>query len=266
VTPASGAGPDAWARDVEIAREIQRGFLPAALPAPPGWEVAAAFEPAREVSGDFYDAFPMADELRLGVVVGDVCGKGVGAALFMALFRSLIRAAATRVVRSGHTLVGDADSPLFGGLRLANDYIADVHGGANMFATVFAASIDVLGGAVRWVNAGHDPAPVLVGPDGLRLRLEPTGPALGLEVGARWSVGVARLRPGEALVAATDGVTEARDPAGTFFGAERLDVLCTRPAGGARAIAEGVAGAVRAFAGDAPPADDVTVLVVRRAG
>jgi hypothetical protein len=97
----------------------------------------------------------------------------------MALFRTLIRAAATRVVRSGHTVVGDDDSRLFGGLRLANDYIADVHGESNMFATVFAASIDVFGGGVRWVNAGHDPAPVIVGAGGVRLRLEPTGPALG---------------------------------------------------------------------------------------
>ncbi len=254
----------AWARELEIARSIQRGFLPTALPAPPGWELAAAFEPAQVVAGDFYDAFPMVDGIRLGVVVGDVCGKGVGSALFMALFRSLIRAAATRLVHSGHTVSNDLDSPLFGGLRLANDYIAEVHGGAHMFATLFAASIDLVSGGVRWVNAGHDPAPLVVGPGGVRLRLEPTGPALGLTAGARFDVGAARVRVGEALVAATDGVTEARDAAGGFYGAERFEALCAEPAAGAGARASRVAGAVRAFAAGTPPADDVTVLVVHR--
>ena len=241
-----GAAGDArWTRELEIAREIQLGFLPGVLPAPPGWEVAAAFEPARLVSGDFYDAFPMADGMRLGVVVGDVCGKGVGAALFMALFRTLIRAAATRVVRSGHTVVGDDDSRLFGGLRLANDYIADVHGESNMFATVFAASIDVFGG-------------------GVRLRLEPTGPALGLMAGAQHTVGSARLQAGEALLAATDGVTEARGPAGAFFGGERLDAIAASTAGGAAAMARRVTAAVHAWAAGAEPADDVTVLALSR--
>lgn len=263
-TGPGAAGDARWTRELEIAREIQIGFLPGVLPAPPGWEVAAAFEPARLVSGDFYDAFPMADGMRLGVVVGDVCGKGVGAALFMALFRTLIRAAATRVVRSGHTVVGDDDSRLFGGLRLANDYIADVHGESNMFATVFAASIDVFGGGVRWVNAGHDPAPVIVGAGGVRLRLEPTGPALGLMAGAQHTVGSARLQAGEALLAATDGVTEARGPAGAFFGGERLDAIAASPAGGAAAMARRVTDAVHAWGAGAEPADDVTVLALSR--
>jgi hypothetical protein len=198
-----------------------------------GWDLAAAFEPARQVSGDFYDAFLMADGLRIGVVVGDVCGKGVGASLFMALFRSLIRAVATRVVRSGHTLAGDPDSQLFAGLTLANDYIAEVHGSANMFATVFAAAVNPMTGAVRWVNAGHDPALVVGADGGVRARLAPTGPALGITAGVTVAVGQLRLAPGETLVIATDGVGEARDRDGAFFGDERLEALCAAPAAGA---------------------------------
>jgi serine phosphatase RsbU (regulator of sigma subunit) len=216
-----------WARELEVARRIQRGFLPDELPAPPGWRLAAEFEPARQVSGDFYDAFETNDGLRLALVVGDVSGKGVGAALFMALFRSFIRAVATRAMRSGQTMIGDPDSPLFAGLGLANDYIATAHAASGVFATAFAGSVDVFSGAVRYVNAGHDPAPVIVASDGsVRARLDPTGPALGMEAGARLAVGTARLHPGETLLIATDGVTEARDPAGEFFGPERLDAQC----------------------------------------
>jgi serine phosphatase RsbU (regulator of sigma subunit) len=253
------------ARELEIGREIQAGFLPAALPQPEGWEVAAAFEPARQVSGDFYDAFEMADGMRLGVVVGDVCGKGVGASLFMALFRSLIRAVATRVVRSGHTLAGDPDSQLFAGLTLANDYIAEVHGSANMFATVFAAAVNPMTGAVRWVNAGHDPALVVGADGGVRARLAPTGPALGITAGVTVAVGQLRLAPGETLVIATDGVGEARDRDGAFFGDERLEALCDAPAAGAAALTARVTAALREFGAGAEPADDVTLVAVHRA-
>jgi serine phosphatase RsbU (regulator of sigma subunit) len=252
-------------RELQIGREIQAGFLPAELPRSPGWEVAAAFEPARQVSGDFYDAFEMADGMRIGLVVGDVCGKGVGASLFMALFRSLIRAVATRKVRSGHTLVGDPDSQLFGGLTLANDYIADVHGAANMFATVFAAAVDPLTGRVRWVNAGHEPGLVLAAGGGVRERLAPSGPALGLFPGATHTAGSVTLAPGETLLVTTDGVSEARDRAGAFFGDARLEALCAAPAGGAAALAARVTDAVHAFAAGAEPADDVTLVAVHRA-
>jgi serine phosphatase RsbU (regulator of sigma subunit) len=217
------------------------------------------------VSGDFYDAFETNDGLRLALVVGDVSGKGVGAALFMALFRSFIRAVATRAMRSGQTMIGDPDSPLFAGLGLANDYIATAHAASGVFATAFAGSVDVFSGAVRYVNAGHDPAPVIVASDGsVRARLDPTGPALGMEAGARLAVGTARLHPGETLLIATDGVTEARDPAGEFFGPERLDAQCAGEPVEAGPLAARIAAAVRVFAGGAEPADDVTLLAVTR--
>jgi serine phosphatase RsbU (regulator of sigma subunit) len=252
------------ARELAIGREIQAGFLPASLPQVAGWDLAAAFEPARQVSGDFYDAFLMADGLRIGVVVGDVCGKGVGASMFMALFRSLIRAVATRVVRSGRTLVDDPDSQLFGGLSLANDYIAEVHGAANMFATVFAAAVNPLSGGVRWVNAGHDPAFIVAAGGGVRARLAPGGPALGLFPGVTLTTGSAKLAPGETLVIATDGVSEARNRDGEFFGDERFDRLCAEPVGGAAELTGRVTAALRDFGVGADPADDVTIVAVHR--
>jgi CheY-like chemotaxis protein len=164
-------------RELDVGREIQRGFLPAELPRWPGWELAASFEAARQVSGDFYDAFFLAEGALIGVVVGDVCGKGVGASLFMALFRSLIRAVATQVVRTGRTAVlGGDDDRLFTALHIANDYIAEEHGAANMFATAFAGVLNPRSGVVRWVNAGHDPALVVAPGGGVVARLAPTGP------------------------------------------------------------------------------------------
>ncbi len=141
-------------RELEIGREIQQSFLPDELPQPAGWEIAATFQPARQVAGDFYDAFPLAGGSRIGLVVADVCDKGVGAALFMALFRSLLRAFAERAF--------DGDAASANGPRLlstvvaTNDYIARTHGRSNMFATAFVAVLDPGNGSVAWVNAGHE--------------------------------------------------------------------------------------------------------------
>src|SRR5690606_13045707 len=117
-------------REIDIARDIQAGFLPAAMPGADGWALAARFQPARQVGGDFYDAFALPDG-RLLLVVADVCDKGVGAALFMALFRSLLRALAERMLHAAE----DVDAELAALLSATNDYIARTHDSANMFAT-----------------------------------------------------------------------------------------------------------------------------------
>jgi serine phosphatase RsbU (regulator of sigma subunit) len=257
-------GERRWARqlerELEIGREIQAGFLPDTLPTPPGWELAAVFEAARQVSGDFYDAFALPGG-QVALVVGDVCGKGVGAALFMALFRTLIRASATAEPAGD----GDGAARVCGALRAANDYIAHTHGAANMFATVFAAALDPATGVLDYVNAGHE-APFVVAADGgVRAELAPTGPAVGMFPDAPFALASARLAPGEAFLVHTDGAGEARDPAGGFFGDARLRALCDAPAGGAADLAARVRDAVHAFAAGAEPADDLTLLAVRRA-
>src|SRR5207302_7545985 len=131
-------------RELAIGHEIQLGFLPETIPEPAGWELRAYFRPARQVAGDFYDVFPLPGG-RIAIVLADVCGKGVGAALFMALFRSLFRALAEPQFA--------AASATSEGLRATvqgtNDYIARTHGRANMFATVFFAVLDPASGAVE---------------------------------------------------------------------------------------------------------------------
>ena len=159
-------------RELDIGRRIQSGFLPESIPQPAGWQIAAAFEPARQVAGDFYDVFPLPGGC-IAVVVADVCDKGVGAALYMALFRSLLRSSALASPPGE-----ESAATLLRSLNLTNDYIAETHGSANMFATIFAAAIDPASGAMAYINAGHEP-PMLIA-EGTIERLRPTGPAAGM--------------------------------------------------------------------------------------
>jgi serine phosphatase RsbU (regulator of sigma subunit) len=252
-------------RELEIGRQIQGNFFPEALPAAPGWELAAAFASARQVAGDFYDAFVLADGRHVALVVGDVCDKGVGAALFMALFRTLVRAAAGEA--GADPLGADpADGPaarVLRAVRVTNDYIARVHGSANMFATLFVAALDPATGALTYVNAGHDPPLVLDGA-GVRARLAPTGPAAGLLPDVPFTVATASLAPGESLLVYTDGVTEARRGDDTLFGEDALErAALSAPAGAAPLLAH-VRAALAAHVDGAEASDDVTMLAVYR--
>jgi len=249
-------------RDLEIGREIQTSFLPEALPRPAGWEIAARFQPARQVAGDFYDAFALAGGERVGLVVADVCDKGVGAALFMALFRSLLRAFSERTFASGD---GNDSSRLLSTVASTNDYIARTHGSANMFATAFVAALEPAGGSLSWVNAGHE-APVVFGTAGIRDRLPPTGPALGMMPDMKFEARESVLDPGETLFAFTDGVTEAKDGAGRFYSEERLLALLEEGAMSAPALLDRIEAAVSAHASGAERSDDITMLAVRRTG
>ena len=250
-------------RELEIGRDIQRGFLPASLPTPDGWEVAAVFRPARQVAGDFYDVFALPGG-ALMLVVADVCDKGVGAALFMALFRSLFRAVAT--ADDGAPDAADrldaGEARLRHALTVTNDYIARTHGDANMFATLFAAALDPATGRVAWANGGHEP-PAILGPGGVRARLAPTGPAVGMLPELPFGVERTQLAPGETLVAFTDGVTECRDAAGGFLDPAAADALLA-PTESAAALLARMSDCVTSHAGGGELWDDVTALAVRR--
>ncbi len=246
-------------RELEIGRNIQASFLPRALPQPVGWEVAARLRPARQVGGDFYDAFELPGG-SLALVLVDVCDKGVGAALFMAVFRSLIRVTAERVAAAG----APAAAVLRDTIVPINEFVTRTHGDANMFATAFAAVLDPETGALAWLNAGHEP-PVLRRADGRLSRLLPTGPAVGLLPGLTFEVREERLARGDLLFVYSDGVTEARDAGGAFFGEERLIRHVSGAAATGAELLESVDASVRAFAGDADPSDDVSMLAVRRA-
>ena len=251
-------------RDLEIGREIQKSFLPEELPRVPGWEIAARFRPARQVAGDFYDAFALPAGGRIGLVVADVCDKGVGAALFMALFRTLLRATATGDSDPPGSAAGDADpaAELLRAVRLTNDYIARTHGRSNMFATLFFAVLEPATGSLLYVNGGHE-APVVFGPGGVKARLAPTGPAVGMLPDMAFSVGSARLEPGDGLLAFTDGVTDARGASG-LYGEERLLALLRETAAPASALLDAIESAVLAHAAGREQADDITLLAVRR--
>jgi len=245
-------------RDLEIGRQIQKDFLPEALPRPPGWEIAAAFHPARQVAGDFYDAFALEDG-RVALVVGDVCDKGVGAALFMALFRSLLRS---------HAELHGAGTPAAPAARsivaLTNDYIARTHGRSNMFATIFFGILDPATGTLAWVNGGHEP-PALRRRDGRIERLAPTGPAVGALPGMEFSARIAELAPGDLLLAFTDGASEARSPTGAFYGEDSVIGLLAAAPADADALLARVVAAVRAHEAGVEPGDDLTLLAVGRA-
>jgi sigma-B regulation protein RsbU (phosphoserine phosphatase) len=266
-------------RDMEIAREIQVGFLPVELPQPAGWQLTASFQPARKVSGDFYDAFTVANGRRVAFVVADVCDKGVGAALFMALIRSLLRhtaefsglqsLAAEQIIASTQAsgkpvvpLVGV--TPMMNAIRSTNAYLTRNHAAQAYFATLFFGVLDPVTGRVAYVNCGHNP-PMLLRSDGLsQSTLEHTGPAVGVVPDCVFALGHTRLAPGDTLLVYTDGVTEARSPSGEFFGEERLLRAACLPGVSGQTISDNVERGLYAHTGDAAQFDDITMMTIHR--
>ncbi len=266
---------DAWRRyeqELEMGREIQAGFFPTAIPQPEGWELAAYFQSAREVAGDFYDVFELPGE-RLGIFVADVCDKGVVAALYMALVRSLLRAfamqhyylterqpqlAPSRAVAAAQDMAAMLDT-----VRLTNRYIGLHHRDAHMFVTLFFGVLEVGSGRLLYVNAGHNP-PVVFDATGVLHRLAPTGPAIGLMLDARYGLKEVALRPGDTLLAFTDGVIETRDTEWSQFGEQRLLALLrdagTRPA----TLLERIRTALEQHNAGTELPDDVTLVALQR--
>ena len=237
--------------ELDIAADIQRSILPRTFPAFPDrkdFDLYATMIPAREVGGDFYDFF-LVDPDHLGLIVADVSGKGIPAALFMAMSRTLLKATALEglpprecLERVNHRLCLDNDS--------------------EMFVTVFYALLDTRSGDLAYANAGHNPPYLVRG--GAVEALERTGDmVLGAFDTATYRAKHTRLAPGDRLVLYTDGVTEAMDPADALFGEERLYAYL-RAADGVRPepLIGGIVEAVQRFAGDQPQSDDLTVLAV----
>lgn len=258
-------------RDMEIGRQIQAGFLPSELPSARGWDVAAHFRPAREVSGDFYDAFALPGGL-MALVITDVCDKGVGAALYMTLLRSLLRAFAERAFgptdadpssRSANRPIPPSRHIAVSAVEQTNNYVAQTHGQACMFATLFFGVLDPATGRLTYINAGHD-APALLGAGAIKARLNPTGPVVGITPNIAYEIGEILMEPGDTLFTYTDGVTEARDAAGRFFTEQRLLARLQDPADSATALVDNVIAALNQHIAGAEPHDDVTMLVVRR--
>jgi adenylate cyclase len=244
------------AADLEAARRIQRGILPEAAGAFPDerrFSLHAWIEPARMVGGDLYDFF-LLDRDRLFFLIGDVSGKGLPASLFMALSKSLLRSAAQR----GRVDLGTL-------WREANTEISRNNAEA-LFVSVVGGVLDVATGSVSYCNAGHEPPYVLHAAEPSPRRLKDQGgPPLCVLEDFPYAAASTRLGPGETLCLVTDGIPEARRDDGELYGRARLEDLLARL--GPTATADGVGEAIRRdverFVGNAEPADDMAILVVR---
>jgi len=240
-------------QELALAGRMQVSLLPAAAPEVPGWQLAAALRPARETSGDFYDFIPLPGE-RLGLVVADVTDKGMGAALYMALSRTLIRTyAADHPDRPDLTL------------RSVNDRIlADT--GANLFVTVFYAILDPAAATLIYCNAGHHPPYLFNRKDGGTFRALPgRGMALGILEHTDWGHTRIDLAPGSLLLLYSDGVLDAQNPEKEHFGTgQMLEVAQAQLGGSAQEVRDGLLSHLQQFMGEEPQFDDITLMTVVR--
>ena len=275
-----------YERDLSIAREIQSGFLPDELPQRCGWEFAARFRPAREVAGDFYDAFELVNGRRLGFVVADVCDKGVGAALFMALIRSLLRHTAEHTgalellddepafgpeprALAGATsppVLSVGASPLLHAVTGTNRYLVRNHQSQAYFATMFFGVLDPATGPADL----HQRRPQPAGADPVRRRR--AGPAAPDRARRSASprdsgfvLGYTHLAPGDVLFVYTDGVVEARDLDGQEYSLDRLQQVVADPAESADGVLDSVDASLHRHVSGADQFDDITMFVLRRA-
>jgi len=250
---------DVAERDLEIGSEIQRGFFPQFMPSIPGWEISTYFKAARQVSGDFYDVFPIGKTKYFGIVVADVCDKGVGAALFMVLLRSLIRFYSEQYQKE--VLVEEMLENMAVSL---NNYIVNNHGQSNMFATLVLSILDPESGKLYYVNGGHD-SPVLVDATGqVKDLLNPTGPAFGFSTELPYEFGVIDFMPGDLLLSYTDGFTEARDMAGDFYTEERFLLEAGQVWPSAYSVVKHFEVDVFSHMGGQVQLDDLTLVALRR--
>jgi serine phosphatase RsbU (regulator of sigma subunit) len=238
-------------RELQLAHEIQETFLPEHLPDLPGWELAVTWRAARQVAGDFYDVFELPGR-RLGLVIADVADKGMPAALFMALTRTLMRAASA-----------EERSPADALERVNNLLVPDARHG--MFVTGLYAILSLETGELVYANAGHHP-PLVLRSDARGLeQLERGEIALGVLEDVQFREHVHTLAAEDAMILYTDGVVEALSPDGMFYGEERLwSAIRAHRAASAHEILNVVVDSVAAFVGDNPPSDDLTLMVVRR--
>lgn len=237
------------AEQLDMARKVQEGFLPQSLPETPGLELAATYRSSLEVAGDYYDVVAL-PEGRTLLAVGDVSGKGAGAAMIMANLQASLRSMAR---------VGVPLGEMVGGI---NDII-HANTPVEQFITFFAASYEPVTRTLTFVNAGHNP-PRIVHTDGSDSDLDPVGPILGVFPGLTFEAKTVTLAPGDLLVAFTDGVSEAMNMADEDFGEDRIvaAVLPSREDPPERLL-DVIEAAVDAFRGERDLFDDYTLLLAR---
>ncbi len=252
-------------RELQVARQVQASLLPHGMPRLPGWELAAAWLPAREVAGDYYDFIPLhsapgtfplemtPDQARkLGLVIADVADKGTPAALFMVNVRSTLRAS-----------MFDADSPVHGLIHVNQLVCADSHDG--MFVTLFYAQISSMDDIVTYVNAGHNPPFLLRASSSEPELLTRTGMALGVDPSVLFTQRTVALEAGDFILFYTDGVPDALNEAGREFGEACLRELAIAHRGdSAMGMVGAIEAALKAHIGGRPPFDDITLMALKR--
>ena len=235
-------------QELAIASDILRNLLPAAPPKPEGFDLAALNLPSHEVGGDFYDFIELPAQ-HWGIVIADVVGKGIPAAILMAGARAALRAEIEDVYRV-RDVVGRVNRALCRDTR------------PHEFVTLFYAAINARERIITYTNAGHNP-PLLFRYD-LEMFLDDGGPPMGLFRDVTYREGQVQLEPGDVLLMFTDGVTEAADANQNLFGEERLrHVLRDHKDASAADLVGHIHAAIRAFTGDAPQSDDLTLVVVK---
>ena len=236
--------------ELNVAHDIQLSMLPLEFPAFPDrqeFDIYALLQPAREVGGDFYDFFFINDR-ELCLIVGDVSGKGVPAALFMAVTKTMLKARAI-----------DDPSPASVMTRVNNELSAD--NPACMFVTLFMAIVDVHSGKIRFTNAGHNPPYILRKSGGFDCLDQRHGPIIGAVEGVAYKESVCQIGEGDSLFIFTDGVTEAMDTSGQLYAEDRLEKFLDQvSASSAKQLTLDSVASVEEFAAGAEQADDITIL------
>ncbi|MBI5931116.1 MAG: SpoIIE family protein phosphatase [Chloroflexi bacterium] len=240
--------------ELTLARQIQLSLLPDACPIIEGWEFCSYYQAARQIGGDFYDFFWLAGEQkRLGMVIGDVAGKGVPAALFMSMSRTIMRSVASSgrrppaeaLVRANEVIITDAKS--------------------DVFLTAFYGVLYPVEARVVFANAGHNPPLWWRAEHGAFQTLKAKGIVLGMFENIHLEEAEITMQPGDMLICYTDGVTEAMDAAGDLFGEARLRAAVESTANGsADAVLNAIVEAVTQFTGELPQSDDLTIFIMKR--
>jgi serine phosphatase RsbU (regulator of sigma subunit) len=237
--------------ELKVASEIQMRLQPACPPPISGYSICAYSIPSREIGGDYYDYIERKRQGRMALALGDVSGKGIGAALLMSSLHAALRAQ----TQTSH--------PIREMMAHLNDYIAE-NSPENKFLTLFYSELDPLTGDLYFANAGHNP-PILCRATGQLERLDATGLPIGILADSTYTEGCTRLWPGDALVVYSDGITESVNLADEEFGEERLIAVVQKNlTSSSSKIRDRIDEALSRFVGTAAPVDDMTLLILKR--
>jgi len=254
-------------RELEIGRKIQADFFPKKIPEMPDYEVSAYFKPARQVAGDFYDIFWLDENRLLAIVIADVCDKGVGAALFMALIRSLIRVSSNQSIQAAYTSESQKQShvqqALINTIQVTSDYIAKTHGDTNMFATMFVGVLDREKSCLYYANCGHEP-PIIVKKDNQYEFLKPTGPAIGLFSDLTFDARTVSLLHEDLLFAYTDGVLDTAGDMEEQFSKEKLLSILSGEHLSTPTLIQEITKELEKYTSSHDQFDDITMIALRK--